>query len=46
MGRKDIEETAEALNKVPIVKSARNQNTAVLGVPESATLPADMKRTS
>ena len=33
-------------NKLPIVKTARGENQAVFGIPESSVLPAPLKRTS
>ncbi len=33
-------------DKIPIVKTARGQNQAVFGIPESSTLPAPLKGTS
>ncbi len=36
---------AESFDKLPIVKTARGENTAVIGVVESVTLPPSLKRT-
>ncbi|KKN42269.1 hypothetical protein LCGC14_0714690, partial [marine sediment metagenome] len=33
-------------DKLPIVKTARGENQAVFGIPESSVLPAPLKRTS
>lgn len=33
-------------DKIPIVKTARNQNQAVFGIPESSVLPPPFKGTS
>ncbi len=35
----------ENFDKLPIVKTARNENQAVFGIPESSVLPPPLKRT-
>ena len=45
MAKKISLELNENFNNLPIVKTARGENQAVFGIPESSVLPAPLKRT-
>ncbi len=46
MGKKISLRLNKDFDNLPIVKTARGQNQAVFGIPESSTLPPPLKGTS
>ena len=46
MARKISLEVNRNFDKIPIVKTARGENQAVFGIPESSVLPPPLKLTS
>ncbi len=46
MAKKISLELNKNFDNIPIVKTARGENQAVFGIPESSVLPAPLKRTS